>query len=120
VAFGICEAIRAKQVYWAESEDGQDQLRFWQFLEHQPYEPVILVDDMLRSGNRVLKLKELLEARGAQVMGIAVVIYQPTPTTRDFGTLPLYYLATLEASYYADGGHCELCRQGRPLQKVWS
>jgi orotate phosphoribosyltransferase len=48
-----------------------------------------------------------------------VVIYQPTPHTKDFGKLPLYYLAKLEASYYADGSDCALCRKGEPLQTVW-
>jgi orotate phosphoribosyltransferase len=48
-----------------------------------------------------------------------VVIYQPTPKTHDFGSLPLYYLAKLEASYYADGAHCELCKENVPLQQVW-
>ena len=53
------------------------------------------------------------------MLGLAVVIYQPTPTTRNFGSLPLYYLAKLDASYYVDGEHCELCKRGEPLEKVW-
>src|SRR3954464_379984 len=28
VAYGVCEALRAKQVYWAEREDENDPLRF--------------------------------------------------------------------------------------------
>ena len=61
----------------------------------------------------------MLESRGANVVGLAVVIYQPTPNTLDFGTLPLYYLAKLDAHYYFDGAHCELCRRGEPLVRVW-
>jgi orotate phosphoribosyltransferase len=94
-------------------------LRFRQYLEQNPGEPVVLVDDILRSGNRLSELKQLLESRGALVVAMAVIIYQPTPQTRDFGALPLYYLARLEASYYADGTHCELCKQGVPLETVW-
>jgi orotate phosphoribosyltransferase len=119
VAYGICEAMRARQVYWAEREHDKEPLRFRQYLEQHPGEPVVLVDDILRSGNRLSELKQLLESRGALVVGMAVIIYQPTPQTRDFGTLPLYYLARLEASYYADGAHCELCKQGVPLETVW-
>jgi len=119
VAYGICEALRARQVYWAEREHDKEPLRFRQYLEQHPGEPVVLVDDILRSGNRLSELKRLLETRGAQVVGMAVIIYQPTPQTRDFGALPLYYLARLEASYYADGDHCELCKQGVPLETVW-
>jgi orotate phosphoribosyltransferase len=119
VAYGICEALRARQVYWAERNHDSEPLRFRQYLEQHPGEPVVLVDDILRSGNRLSELKQLLESRGALVVAMAVIIYQPTPQTRDFGSLPLYYLARLEASYYADGAHCELCKQGVPLETVW-
>jgi orotate phosphoribosyltransferase len=88
-------------------------------MEPVPGEEAVLVDDILRTGTKLAELKRLLEDKGAQVVGVAVIIYQPTPNTRDFGSLPLYYLAKLEASYYADGAHCELCKQGRPLEKVW-
>jgi orotate phosphoribosyltransferase len=119
VAYGVCEALRARQVYWAEQDDDGKPMRFRQYLEQHPGEPVVLVDDLLRSGKKLTEMKELLESRGATVMGLAVIIYQPTPRTRDFGTLPLYYLAKLEASYYADAAHCELCRRGMPIEKVW-
>jgi orotate phosphoribosyltransferase len=119
VAYGVCEALRAKQVYWAEQNDADKRMRFRQYLEQHPGEQVALVDDILRTGNKLTEMKELLESRGATVVGIAVIIYQPNPNTRSFGSLPLYYLAKLEASYYADAAHCELCRQGIQLEKVW-
>jgi orotate phosphoribosyltransferase len=111
--------MRAHQVYWAERNNASEPLHFRQYLEQRAGEPVVLVDDILRSGSRLAELKQLLEERGAQVLGIAVIIYQPTPNTHDFGSLPLYYLARLEASYYADGHRCELCKQGIHLEKVW-
>src|SRR5690349_4534382 len=119
VAYGVAEALRCKQVYWAEDADNGGPLRFRQYLEQYPGEQVVLVDDILRSGKKLSQMKALLESRGATVVGIAVVIYQPTPRTHDFGNLPLYYLAKLEASYYADAAHCELCKQGVPVDKVW-
>ncbi len=119
VAYGVCEALRAKQVYWAERDDENEPMRFRQYLEQHPGEQVVLVDDILRSGSKLAEMKTLLESRGATVAGLAVVIYQPTPNTRDFGALPLYYLAKLDASYYSDAGHCDLCRRGVKLEKVW-
>ena len=119
VAYGVCEALRANQVYWAERGRDDQPLRFRQFLEPQPGEQVVLVDDILRTGSKLAELKQLLEARGATVVGLAVIIYQPTPKTINFGSLPFYYLAKLEASYYADAAHCELCQRGTPLVKVW-
>ena len=50
VAYGICAALRAHQVYWAERECEGLPLHFRQYLELNPGENVILVDDILRSG----------------------------------------------------------------------
>jgi len=80
----------------------------------------VLVDDLLRSGRNLREMRELLESRGARVVALAVIVYQPTPRTVDFGELPLYYLAKLNASYYADAAHCDLCKEGAPVQKVWA
>jgi orotate phosphoribosyltransferase len=119
VAFGVCEAAQARQVYWAEHECDSQPLRFRQFMEPQPGEQVLIVDDILRTGNHLSRLKQLLESYGARIVGAAVVAYQPAPDVADFSPLPLFYLAKLEASYYADAGHCELCRRGVPLDRVW-
>jgi orotate phosphoribosyltransferase len=119
VAYGVCEAVRARQVYWAESDHDGEPQHFRQYLEQHPGEQVVLVDDILQTGGKLAELKRLLESRGATVVGLAVVIYQPYPTTHDFGSLPFYYLAKLDASYYADSAHCELCKRGLPLEKVW-
>jgi orotate phosphoribosyltransferase len=118
VAFGICEALRAHQVYWAERDDKSSPIRFRQYMEAEPDEQVILVDDILRTGNKLSEMLTLLADRGATVLGVAVLIYQPTPSTPDFG-LPLYHLAKLEAHYYADVASCDLCRRGVPLERVW-
>src|SRR6185503_2051150 len=44
VAFGVCEALRAHQVYWAERENDDEPLRFRQFVEQARGEKVLLVD----------------------------------------------------------------------------
>lgn len=119
VAYGVCEALRAHQVYWAEPDNCGETMRFRQYLEQVPGEQVVLVDDILRTGRKLGQLKKLVEDHGAQVVGLAVVIYQPTPKTPDFSPLPLYYLAKLDAMYYTDAASCELCRRGVPVEKVW-
>jgi orotate phosphoribosyltransferase len=118
VAYTVCEALRAHQVYWAEKENESQPLRFRQYLEQVEGEKVILVDDILRTGSKLLEMKKLLEANGATVMALAVIIYQPTPNTLNFSPLPFYYLAKLDASYYTDAGSCELCKRGMALEKV--
>lgn len=117
VAYGICEAMQAKQVYWAERED-EEPLRFRSFLNVSPGEKVLLVDDILRTGSKISQLKKLVEKAGGEVVGLAVLIYQPTPKTADFGSLPFYYLCRLNATYAQDAASCELCKQGIPLTKV--
>jgi orotate phosphoribosyltransferase len=119
VAFGVCESLRAKKVYWAERDHDDQPMRFRQYVEPEPGEQVVLVDDILRTGSKLAELKKLLEADGAVVVGLAVIIYQPNPDMIDFGSLPLYYLAKLDARYFADAAHCELCKRGEPLVKSW-
>ena len=74
VAYGVCEALRAKQVYWAERDDDSKPMRFRQYLEQHPGEQVVLVDDILRTGKKLLELKALLESWGAEVVGLAVLV----------------------------------------------
>jgi orotate phosphoribosyltransferase len=119
VAHGICEALQAKQVYWAEREATGKPYRFRPFIEPQPGEQVLLVDDILHSGRNLADLKSTLESYGAIVLGFAVIVYQPGPQTQDFGALPLYHLARLEASYFANSESCELCRSKQTLTRVW-
>ena len=129
VAYGVCEALQAKRVYWAERTEvsrpdsaqpyPKQHWRFRQFVEPLPGEQIVLVDDKLRSGEQLSDMKTLVESYGAIVVALAVVIYQPHPNVRNFGDLPLLHLTRLEASYWADGASCELCKRSVPLEKVW-
>lgn len=118
VAYGVCEALRARQVYWAESSDDGESMHFRQFLDVKKGEKVLLVDDILRTGHKLSTLKQLVETHGGEVVGVAVVIYQPYPDAVRFDPLPFYYLARLDSKYYTDANSCALCRRGVPLEKV--
>src|SRR5579859_7573155 len=48
VAYGVGEAMRARQIYWAEREHDDQPLQFRQYLQPHAGEPVVLVDDILR------------------------------------------------------------------------
>jgi orotate phosphoribosyltransferase len=119
VAYGVCEALRAHQVFWAEREGNGDTMRFRQYLDIRPGEKVLLVDDILRTGANMTELKKLVEDRGGDVVAIAVLIHQPEPGAATFGALPFYALAHLDATYYKDAKSCELCEQGVPVEKTW-
>jgi orotate phosphoribosyltransferase len=118
VAYAVCEALRARQVYWAERQNLSEPLRFRQYLEVTPGEQVLLVDDILRTGSKLSELKKLVEAKGGEVVGLGIMIYQPNPKCFDFSPLPLYYLAKLNAAYYKDAASCELCKSGSIADKV--
>ena len=118
VAFGLCEALRARQVYWTEKPDPTEPMRFRQFVEPVRGEGAVLVDDVLRRGVLLREAKALLEAYGVNVVGMAVLVHQPTPRTVDFTPLPVYSLARLPANYYAGPDDCEQCRQGIPLERI--
>ncbi len=118
VAYGIVEALRANMVYWAEEEiEGQPQ-RFRQYVEPQAGEKILLVDDILRTGRKLTSLRKIVEERGAQVVGLAVMIYQPTPSTADFGDLPLYYLAKIDAEYYTEDQAQAMMANGIKFEQV--
>jgi orotate phosphoribosyltransferase len=119
VAYGVCEALRANQVYWGERENTDQPLRFRQYLQQVKGEKVLLVDDILRSGRKLSELKTLVEANGGEVVGLAVMILQPNPQTASFGSIPFFHLAKLESMYYRDEASCELCRAGVPVEQVW-
>lgn len=119
VAYGVCEALNAQQVYWAEPDERGGPLRFRPHLEPRPGDKVLLVDDVLRTGQKLTELKGMIESRGAEVVGLAVMVYQPNPQTPSFGDLPFYYLAKLEAMYYIDGSSPEAQRIPGPVEQVW-
>ncbi len=117
VAYGVCEALRAHQVYWAEASRDNEPLRFRQYMEMKKGEKVLLVDDILRTGKKLTELRRLVESSGGEVVGLAVIVFQPTPETPKFEGLPLYYLARLDGEYYTDGHGWD--EQGVAIEKVW-
>jgi orotate phosphoribosyltransferase len=119
VAYGVCEALRARQVYWAERDSDTTPLRFRQYMEQLPGEKVLLVDDILRTGRKLRELRSLVESNGAEVVGLAVIVYQPVPDTPDFGSVPLYYLAKLDAMYTVNSDEASMSFPGIPPEKVW-
>lgn len=118
VAYGVCEALRAHQVYWAEREHDNQPLHFREFFELKKGEKVVLVDDLFRSGRRLQELKRLVEDEGGEVIAMAVVVHQPYPDAATFGDLPFYKLATLHSKFYPSAAACESCVKGAPVTKV--
>lgn len=94
-------------------------MRFRPYLMQEPGEKVVIVDDVYRSGARVMELRRLCEDNGAEVVAIATLIYQPTPATPVIRDIPFFYLAKTNAQYYSDSDSCELCHRKIPLEVPW-
>ncbi|WP_051669470.1 phosphoribosyltransferase family protein [Bryobacter aggregatus] len=118
VAYGIVEALGARQIYWAEEDVERQPQRFRQFVEPKPGDKILLVDDILRTGRKLIALKKLVESYGAEVVGLAVMIYQPWPDTPDFAPLPLFHLAKLD-SFAAREIPSALKDNETAVTKVW-
>lgn len=116
VAYGLCEALHARQVYWTEKETRKGPMHFRQYIEPLPGEKVVLVDDILRSGKLLNEAKRLVDSKGGKVVAVAVLFYIPTPKTDRIEDVPLYYLAELETPYYSNRDTCQLCKRGVPLE----
>ena len=97
VAFGVREALEAKQIYWAEMEEGKRQFR--QYIGTGELFPAIIVDDILRSGRAIRETMKLLSEIGTQVIGIgAIVAFEDAPT--DFDGVPVKSMLKFDVNFY--------------------
>src|SRR3954453_10912558 len=72
VAFGVREALSAEQIYWAEMEEGKRQFR--QYITAGDSYPVVIVDDINRSGKAIRETIDLLKSMGTEVIGIGTIV----------------------------------------------
>lgn len=115
VAFGIGEALRANQIYWAERENGRFMFR--QFMGVQAGEKCILIDDILRYGTTLQEMVALIRSSGGEVVALGVLVDQRIRDI-DFGSIPLYSLVEIKTEVYSDGKSCRLCREGSVAERV--
>lgn len=97
VAFGVREALSAEQIYWAEMEEGKRQFR--QYMTESDIYPVIIVDDILRSGKAMQETIDLCKEVGAEVIGIGVIArFDDAPD--DFDGIPVKSLMSFDVNFY--------------------
>lgn len=99
VAFGVREALSAKQIYWAEMEDGKRQFR--QYIGKGDVYPAIIVDDINRSGKAIRETIDLVRELGSDVIGIgSIVAFEDAP--QEFDGIPAKSLLTFDVNFYKD------------------
>ncbi len=99
VAFGVREALSAKQIYWAEIEDGKRQFR--QYVTAGDILPAIIVDDINRSGKAIRETIALLIELNAKVIGIGTIAaFEDAP--QEFDGIPARSLLKFDVNFYGD------------------
>ncbi len=97
VAFGVREALKAEQIYWAEMEDGKRQFR--QYIGEGDIYPAIIVDDIMRSGRAVKETIDLVKGLGVEVIGVGVIVtFEDAP--KEFDGIPVRSLLTYDVNFY--------------------
>ena len=97
VAFGVREALSAKQIYWAEIEDGKRQFR--QYIDPGDILPAIIVDDINRTGKAIRETIALLKELHAEVIGIGTIAaFEDAP--QEFDGIPAKSLLTFDVNFY--------------------
>ena len=96
----------------AERKDTSDEREFKRGFEIGPGDRVLVVDDVLTTGGSIREVIAAVEARGATVTGVGVLVNRTAGTT-DFGGPFASCLALTVASWAPED--CALCRQGVPL-----
>ena len=97
VAFGVREALSADQIYWAEMEDGKRQFR--QYMADSEVHPVIVVDDILRSGRAIEETFQLCKEIGTEVIGCGVIAkFEDAPN--EFNGIPVKSLLSFDVNFY--------------------
>ena len=97
VAFGVREALNAEQIYWAEMEDGKRQFR--QYMSESDVHPVIIVDDILRSGRAIEETIKLCNEIGAEVIGCGVIA-KFEDAANEFNGIPVKHLLSFDVNFY--------------------
>ncbi|MBA3711132.1 MAG: phosphoribosyltransferase [Pyrinomonadaceae bacterium] len=116
VAFGVRDALSAEQIYWAEREDGKR--RFRQYVNQGGVHPVIIVDDITRTGDALLETVDLVRELGAPIIGCGVIVRFTSAPEKIDDDVPILSLAEYDAKWYDDGENCVECRDDAPAEHV--
>lgn len=104
-----------KKAMFAERKEGMMHLRRGFVI--QPGEKVLITEDVVTTGKSTLEVKELVEERGAEVIGVACIVDRRSPDCKL--TMPIFYALQMNIkTYYPE--YCPLCQKGMPIENPGS
>ncbi len=114
VAHEVGKALGTKAIF-TERENGEMKLR--RGFELQPGQKVLVVEDVITTGGSVREVIEVVEAYGAEPVGVGVLVNR-SGGKADFG-VPLASLLEIEIESF-EPESCPLCAEGIPAVKPGS
>ena len=114
VAYELGRQLNTRAMF-AERKDGIMQLRRGFVI--RPGEKVLITEDVVTTGKSTLEVKELVEERGADVIGVACIVDRRSAEYQL--DIPLYGALTMDIKTYSPE-NCPLCRQGIPIENPGS
>ncbi len=114
VAYELGRQLGTKAMF-AERKDGIMQLRRGFVIK--PGEKILITEDVVTTGKSTLEVKELVEERGARVIGVACIVDRRSPDCKL--NMPLYYALQMNIQTYSPEA-CPLCRKGIPIENPGS
>jgi len=114
VAYELGKQLNTKAMF-AEHKDGIMQFRRGFVIN--PGEKVLITEDVVTTGKSTMEVKELVEERGADVIGVACIVDRRSEEYHL--DIPLYGALKMDIKTYTPED-CPLCRQGIPIENPGS
>ena len=115
VAFEAARHLKARSIF---TEREQDVMKFRRGFELARGERVIIVEDVVTTGDSIREVVTLCRQAGARVMGIGTIVDR-SGGRATFGRVPFDSLVSLRMESFQPK-QCPLCKEGWPLLKPGS
>ena len=115
VAFEVARHVKARSIF---TEREKDVMKFRRGFELQRGERVIIVEDVVTTGDSIREVIALCRKAGARVLGVGTIVDRSGGRAK-FGRVPYDSLISLRMESFKPQ-QCPLCKEGWPLVKPGS
>ena len=115
VAYEVARHLKTRSVF---TERDKDRMIFRRGFDVRRGERVVVVEDVITTGDSVREVITLCRKAGAKVLGVGTIVDRSGGRAK-FGRTPLESLISLRMESFTPG-QCPLCKEGWPLVKPGS